>query len=270
MAVVPRIVASAVLLVACQPKDGPAPVTAGTVATRPETPSQPKVAASDSASRIAAASAIAVAPNAPPTTSFRGEIDPRFVPDLKAAFAAYKGWGRVDDELRFAPWLCRMPEPGVAHISAADHGAHGRKLYSLFAKDRGSYLSLGRDDLEPQGQNPTLQAVVKESYLPEPVTEPPPPRGVGRGASESGLLGAGDHFWPYARGEGGAFVRAGAVAGLFVVLEKPPGTPGTDDGFVYGTMTPTGEITSAGKVGPCVACHEKAQHRRLFGTTAIH
>src|SRR4030095_1843321 len=54
--------------------------------------------------------------------------------------AEYQGWGRVDDELRGAPFLCRLPLPGVARMSAStDAQTHGQKLYSVFAKERGQY-----------------------------------------------------------------------------------------------------------------------------------
>lgn len=247
-----RAAAAACLIVAWKPAPPPAP---------PSAASAPALAAAPSADAAPSANAEQAGSGAP---AFRGEIDPRFVADLQKVYADYKGWGRVDDELRFAPWLCRMPEPGMARISAADHGAHGRKLYSLFAREHGAYLRLGRETAAPE--KPVLQAVVKESYFPEDAGANPVPRHAWQRAAQNGPLGEGDHFWPYARGEGGKVVKAGAVAGLFVVLERPAGTPGTDDGFVYGTMTPTGEITSAGKVGPCMGCHEKAKHRRLFGT----
>src|SRR5688572_32842039 len=52
----------------------------------------------------------------------------------------YPAWGRVDDEIRWAPYLCRQPSPGVARQSAStDSGTHGQKLYSVFAKVHGDY-----------------------------------------------------------------------------------------------------------------------------------
>ena len=39
----------------------------------------------------------------------------------------YKTYGRVDDELRWAPFLCRMPLPGIPRQSASrDAATHGR------------------------------------------------------------------------------------------------------------------------------------------------
>ena len=80
-------------------------------------------------------------------------------------------------------------------------------------------------------------------------------------------LGGGiDHFNPYAVGPDGKYYRASKIVGLYVLLEKPKGTPGTDDGFVYGTLTPTGEILSSGRVASCMGCHANAKRGRFFGT----
>jgi hypothetical protein len=67
----------------------------------------------------------------------------------------YQSWGRIDDELRWAPWLCRIPLPGLARMSASsDSATHGQKLYSVFVKKRDAY---------PMGPH-TDQVVVKESW----------------------------------------------------------------------------------------------------------
>ena len=181
--------------------------------------------------------------------------------DLQSAFTTYKSWGRVGDELRWAPWLCRLPEPAKPLPSAADDGEHARKLYSLFARDHAAYVTLGASPPRVSQD----QVVVKESYVPEPVPGPLPPL-LGRPGDLDRQPGDQDHFYPYSRAKDGTVVRAGRVAGLFVILEKPRGTPGTDDGFVYGTLTPEGEVTSAGKVSSCMGCHVQAPHRRWFGS----
>lgn len=195
-----------------------------------------------------------------------GEVDALFVADVKEAFAAYKAWGRVDDEMRWAPFLCRMPMPGRPAMSAASDGAHAKKLYSLFAKDHASYAALnGNAALTPNGL-PALgtpigaQIVAKESFLPEVVAAAP---NVAMPNATAPVEA--DHFHPYVKGEDGKTYRAGQLAGVYFVIEKPAGTPGTDDGFVYGTVTPTGEVTSAGRVSSCMGCHAEAKHRRLFG-----
>src|SRR5437868_5144601 len=69
--------------------------------------------------------------------------EPPFHEQLKKAAAEYRNYGRVDDELRWAPYLCRGPMPAVARFSASkDERTHGQKLYSLFVKDRAAYLRL--------------------------------------------------------------------------------------------------------------------------------
>jgi hypothetical protein len=45
-----------------------------------------------------------------------------------------------------------------------------------------------------------------------------------------------------------------------------PATPETDEGWVYATVSPQGQVTSAGRVASCMGCHEtSATHERLFG-----
>src|SRR5438067_72847 len=66
-----------------------------------------------------------------------------FADKLLEVAKTYERYGRVDDEYRWAPFLCREPRPGRAAFSASkDDGTHGRKLYSLFAKDHKAYAAL--------------------------------------------------------------------------------------------------------------------------------
>jgi hypothetical protein len=72
-------------------------------------------------------------------------------------------------------------------------------------------------------------------------------------------------FLPYARKEGRLY-QAKEKVGLFVMYKLDPQTPGTDEGWVYGTVTADGKkVTSAGRVQSCTACHRHAPHDRLFG-----
>lgn len=188
-------------------------------------------------------------------------LDARFVPLVASAFRDYKPWGRVDDELRWAPFLCRLPLPGRARMSAADDGGHARKLYSVFAKQRDRYplVQEGTPMSTPAGQ-----VLVKESYYPEPVDKTPPPEG----SDPSAPIEA-DHFDPYAR-DGDRLYRAARFAGAYVLLKLSPETAGTDAGWVYGTVTSEGEVTSAGLVASCMQCHVDAHHERVFGLPAAH
>src|SRR5437870_10625362 len=64
----------------------------------------------------------------------------------------------------------------------------------------------------------------------------------------------------------GRLYRPAARSGLFIMFKTEPGTPGTDEGWVYGTVTADGkQVTSAGRVESCMACHRDAPHDRLFG-----
>jgi hypothetical protein len=145
--------------------------------------------------------------------------------------------------------------PAHPHPSRAEEGEHARKLYSLFARDHLAYAMPSTAADTKRTNAAGGQVVVKESYRPELVTSPTVP------------LDFRSHFQPYAQGADGKLYRASAIVGVYVIFEKPKGTPGTDDGFVYGTLTPTGDVTSAGRVASCMGCHAKAKHGRLFGTT---
>ena len=68
-------------------------------------------------------------------------------------------------------------------------------------------------------------------------------------------------------GDDGVRYRAGDASGLFVMYKLDPATPGTDDGWVYGTLTADGRtVTSAGVVESCAGCHARAPHDHLFGS----
>jgi hypothetical protein len=167
----------------------------------------------------------------------------------------YISWGRVDDEMRWAPGLCRLPNAGVARPSMSnDPATHGQKLYSLFAKNWANY---------PNGPHDG-QAVVKQSWTVEVVTGPDASWNP-TGTSWGGGIDA-DHFYPYAKGPDGGLFHAGELAGLYVMFKLDPSTPETDEGWVYATVSAAGQVTSAGRVASCMACHEaEATHERLYG-----
>jgi hypothetical protein len=175
-------------------------------------------------------------------------VDPAFAERALAIAARYTEWGRVDDELRWAPWLCRIPLPGVARMSASDHAAtHGQKLYSVFVKNRDAY---------PAGPSAD-QVVVKESWTAEVVSQAYEPEKDRR-------FDGGDHFYPYARKDGVVY-RAAERAGLYIMFKVDPATPNTDAGWVYATITAAGQLTAAGRVDSCMRCHQEAKYDRLFG-----
>lgn len=213
---------------------------AGSVVAEPVGPARPSSEPSSTA---------AIASTAAPAAPAPEERDLAFVPDLQAIAKSYKAWGRVDDELRWAPFLCRMPMPGRPAFSVAATGGHAQKLYSLFAKDREAYRKRERQALG--------QVLVKESFGAERVEGEAVPAPMDAG------LGEGDHFNPFVVRDGTTY-RAGKLMGLYVMMKKD-GAAGTDGGWVYGTITADGTVTSAGKVASCMGCHRDAPHDRLFG-----
>jgi hypothetical protein len=204
------------------------------------------------------------------------EKEEPFHKELKDAAKDYLQWGRVDDEMRWAPWLCRAPQPGKAAFSKSkDEDTHGQKLYSLFAKNHKDYAIFGKDKAAPVGQ-----VIVKQSWIPEEVTEEKDkPVERGRDVDYAKIIRrppvatdkpkafdfGGDHFYPYAK-KGLQFFKAAKQADLFIMLKLEPTTPGTDAGWVYGTVSPDGKkVTSAGMVESCMKCHKEATSDRLFG-----
>jgi hypothetical protein len=180
---------------------------------------------------------------------------PRFERQLLEIAREYAAWGRVDDEVRWAPWLCRMPNPSVARFSAGEEGrAHGGKLYFVFAKDREAYVAAAK------GPQAVGQAVVKESWTPREVDASTERRRV----HDEGARGA---YVPYAERDGTIW-HASERAGLFILF-KADTAADTDGGWVYGTVTADGKrVTASGRVASCMACHAKAEHDRLFGLAA--
>jgi hypothetical protein len=197
-----------------------------------------------------------------------------FHKDLLKVAAEYKTWGRVDDEMRWAPGLCRAPQPGRAHVSASnDQQTHGQKLYSLFARHHQDYFYLAKGKTAVVGQ-----VLVKQSWVPEEITNPkekpekrldyakvihtpianPDPR-------RPRFDHEGDHFYPYVW-KGDKVFKATKQADLFIMMKLDPKTPGTDTGWVYATVTPDGKkVTSAGALASCMKCHREAKSDRLFG-----
>jgi hypothetical protein len=208
--------------------------------------------------------------------------DERFHAALKGAAALYKGYGRVDDEVRWAPYLCRMPMPSAVRFSTSeDAKTHGQKLYWLYAKDRTDYI----DKFDPKTPVPIGQVIVKESWEAETVAEMPEGRDawanetskiVSDGEIQTGwtkesirpkgeTIEVESAIKPYAEKDGKVY-KAKAVKGLFVMMKLDPETEGTDEGWIYGTLTADGKtVTSAGKVSSCIKCHKQAKRERLFG-----
>src|SRR5262249_31112928 len=53
---------------------------------------------------------------------------------------------------------------------------------------------------------------------------------------------------------------------LFVMVELSGDHTDTDDGWIYGTVSPDGKtVSSCGRVESCMGCHVEARKGRLFG-----
>jgi len=175
----------------------------------------------------------------------------------------YEQFGRVDDEARWAPLDCRAPNPGTVAFSASNQAdTHGKKLYSLFASDHQAYVQVKANKLAPVGQT-----IVKESWIPEETKAPKSNEPHSRKLNAKGQYGQDlvDRFFPYVQKDGKWF-KASKKAGLFVMMKFDPKTEGTDEGWVYGTVSADlKQVTSVGRVASCMECHVKAKYDREFG-----
>ena len=199
---------------------------------------------------------------APPAAGSAEETSParvnddRFHSRLLEIAQGYLKFALVEDRPQLAPTLCRAPTrsqlPMPRRSESDEQATHGQKLYFLFAAKADGYLrSASRD-------NPVGQVLVKESWNSEPA-DPPDVRKVVRHACGKQVL-------PYTIDAQRQYHRATEQRDLYVMFKLSPDTPGTDQGWVYGTLTPDGrQVTSAGRVESCMECHRQAPRDRLFG-----
>lgn len=177
---------------------------------------------------------------------------------LSTIFAGYRGWGRVDDEVRWAPFLCRLPLPSQARVSrAGSESEHTQKLYFVYAKDRAAYVGLHARPRSPVGQ-----VVVKEAFHPRALgagTDPNSPAGADPAGAES--PGGPLAYRPATRDE--QRFGPGAFAGLYVMAKT--NARRSDRGWEYATLDATGAVTASGRMASCMSCHRDAPHDRLFG-----
>ena len=193
-------------------------------------------------------------------------IDKRFVPELLAAARQYRKWERVSDHPNVAPERCASPAPAtVRHSTSDDDDTHGKKLYFLFAKDAPTYTALTWfESREPSERDAIVQklvgqVVVKQTWKAVDVAVAAVP--LVERKQYGDRVPAEDHMIV-----GDKAYRTGMPGDLFVMLKLDPTTPGTDQGWVYGTVNYEGNtVTSAGRVASCMECREDAPRDRLFG-----
>ena len=129
-------------------------------------------------------------------------------PELWLAAMRYESYGRVDDDLRWAPTMCRGPQDPPLRMSAStDSTTHGRKMYYLFAKDRLAYLRSGEID-QPDGQ-----VVVKESWLPGRQKE--------KGPLFLMMKSRGEWIYATASPDGGTLTSSGKITSCVKCHEDP-------------------------------------------------
>ena len=188
--------------------------------------------------------------------------------------AEYRFYGRVDHSIRWSPTACFVPSQHLGRLSASDSKeTHGKKLYFLYAKKPKKYLADiqnlpeqlgfgGISDLDALGGNqeeegvaPLGQVLVKEAW--KPVKLDPSKEGK-RDTTRA-------HAW-----EGENKYYAGDKKGLYIMFKTKPDTPGTDQGWVYGTGSADGQkVTSVGLVVNCMQCHQDAPYDRQIGLSAV-
>src|SRR5262249_38219867 len=134
----------------------------------------------------------------------------------------------------------------------------------------------GDSYLPAEGEaNPVGKVVVKEAWRPEEVEERGgellPSMTRKRKVRVTDKNGAERweeqtvRYIPYVHKDGHLY-HAAEKASRFIMYKMDPATPGTDEGWVYGVVTPDGkEVTAAGCLENCMKCHTKAPHDRLFG-----
>jgi hypothetical protein len=194
-----------------------------------------------------------------PLANAAPDVAPDFAPLVLEIAASFGTWGAVDNQFHWAPGLCAMPAEAVQHISGAPaQTAHGEKVFVLHALDALAYwkaTAVKMDDL-PRSLARTAgplatrkdveQVLVKESFAPREVSD--------------GFIGA--RMVPAIRGD--ERFTAGDPIGLFIMAKLAGAPAGTDDGWIYATVAPSGDVTAAGFIAACRDCHAK-EADRVFG-----
>jgi hypothetical protein len=186
--------------------------------------------------------------------------------------STYFGRLEIYTSLRHALTSCVALAPGQLEIQVSvseDKETHGEKYYRLlYSSPNELYEELqklddGRvvprlkyqngADLQPAAGTdleyiaPIGQLIVKQTFEVSPVNE------------MTSLVT--NTTMPFEHLAQTQFARE-----LFIMLKRPPGTPGSDNGWVYGVLTPDGkEVIRAGALNDCMKCHTQTGRDRLFG-----
>ncbi len=178
-------------------------------------------------------------------------VDQDFAGRLQHVANDYLSYALIDRLGHWAPELC-LWSPTPQFSEAAPEAPHAQKIYFLYVKDPDSYEA-------PEATQPVGQAIVKQSWAPEEVSARATADADGGDDETSRLV------IPYASRDGKRY-RGNHQTGLFVMLKLDPETRETDEGWIYGTVTPDGKnVLSAGRVESCMECHQQAKGDRVFG-----
>ncbi|MGH7131370.1 MAG: hypothetical protein ACREJO_05435 [Phycisphaerales bacterium] len=221
-----------------------------------------------------------------------------FDADIISASREFNQWKRLTRTPQFAPSLC-IPHPEystMVHMSqSGDSATHGRKIYHLYALDPAAYcdavdmtwmyLPGASSTPPPAAKMPGIrQVLVKDSFhpiditpqqfkplpgeslasLPVPSTKPPEAPAIIRVAD----ITAYDTVTPDGRDiafERGSRLVTGKPYARFIMIQYAQERAGTDEGWVYASVSPSGDIFQSGCVASCMHCHTDAPHGRLFG-----
>ena len=183
--------------------------------------------------------------------------EPEFHELLIEASKDYLYFGMVNSVALPAPAACAPADSGTPKpfMSESEHeSSHGKKLYFLFAKEIGHYVT-------PKGTPaPVGQVVVKEAWTSSPSN--PAARNLVKHAS-------GNRVNPRAT-FGDQTLEIGQRQNFFVMAKLAKDTPKTDQGWVYGVVdSDTREVLASGKVASCMSCHTTAANDRLFGSKHV-
>lgn len=177
--------------------------------------------------------------------------DPMSEHEILALLAHYKYKMTDLTSARWSPFYCRMMP--MSEDSHAEDSEHGRKAYFLWSDDPGAYYDIAADAVESA---PVGMTLVKESWTPLEEFE-----GSLHWISSENML--------YSTSPEVLYSDQPALAepyGLFVMHKLEPGTPHTDNGWVYATTDFEGtEVFEVGRIASCIGCHESAPHDRLYG-----
>ena len=185
-------------------------------------------------------------------------LDERFADRMKTVAATVQTIPQVEQACLAAHAMCAPAAPKSSRVrsaaSTAATGEHARKIYSLRASDPAQL----RAETAPIGL-----VVVKAAFAPVAIGDVTEARNDAAAALASTFGGGPCDSAPWIVIDGKQY-RAGDPAGLFVMEKLDPATPGTDAGWIYGTILPDGTVTAAGNIASCATCHASAKHDRLF------